>query len=491
MKGSSGICVLDAHVWVACLLSAVRHADAQIKVMTPQWLVSQFGSNRGRVEGSTATFGAPFYGDRVLGRLVYGDSLKNHSHCRADDYEVPEPSTTKKGESGYDQVRLINIVMVRRGKCSFTTKVKVAYEKGAHAVIIVDREDSDLTSKDMSNIIVADDGYGDKIHIPSVLISKDDGNKLIEAVKRSQVIIELAWDLPTDHVVTLDMWMSAASIESMKFLKEFAPKRRTLNEVMIFNPHYAVFSMDGSDPAVYSGLCSDETGRFCAEDPDGNGKISGRDVLDEDVRELCIHESTKVARTSLQDLKSGKGLVEYAAKYWDYMEIFLDRCPLDADNPQDRFGEACSLKVMRQVGINPDEIMQCVMSTKEEKLKHERENPAWSPRAIRINGWRYSGMLNADLLTRAVCSGFVTSPDECDDLIKPRDYFKPFIVQPQDGVKFTTMLSWLAGTAVLGFGCMLLYKRYLKKEMRSTLREEVMLEVQAQMGEYAQLKGSG
>ena len=32
---------------------------------------------------------------------------------------------------------------------------------------------------------------------------------------------------------------------------------------------------------------------------------------------------------------------------------------------------------------------------------------AWSPRAIRINGWRYSGMLEADLVARAVCSGFI------------------------------------------------------------------------------------
>ena len=53
------------------------------------------------------------------------------------------------------QVRLINIVIVRRGNCSFTTKaasfvqfvhastrqVKIAQAKGAHAVIIVDRED--------------------------------------------------------------------------------------------------------------------------------------------------------------------------------------------------------------------------------------------------------------------------------------------------------------------------------------------------------------
>jgi hypothetical protein len=479
---------------LACWLSLALPAIAQVKVMAPQWLITQFGKEsgkgRGRIEGSTATFGAPFYGDRVLGRLVYGESETKANYCSEEDYHIPEPETMKTGKSQYDQVKLINIIMVRRGKCSFTTKVKVAAAKGAHAVIIVDREDSDLTAKDMSNIIVADDGFGDTIHIPSVLISKDDGKKLIDAVKRSQVIIELAWDLPTDHVVTVDMWLSSASTESMKFLKEFAPKRRTLNQVMLFNPHFAVFAMDSSDPAVYSGLCSDQTGQFCAEDPDGSGQITGKDVLDEDVRQLCIHDTTKVARSSLDDLAAGKGIVEYAEKYWDYAEIFLDRCPLDSTSPDKRFGEACSLQVMQEVGIDTQKIMQCFLSTYEEKLKKERDNPAWSPRAVRVNGWRYSGMLNADLLTRAICSGFISEPDECDQLIKPRDPFVPYVVEQVNGVTFGQMMLWLIGTVAVGFTCLLLYKRYLKKEMRSTLREEVMLEVQAQMGEYAQLKGS-
>ena len=38
---------------------------------------------------------------------------------------------------------------------------------------------------------------------------------------------------------------------------------------------------------------------------------------------------------------------------------------------------------------------------------HPDRAEAWSPRAIRINGWRYSGMLEADLVVRAVCSGFI------------------------------------------------------------------------------------
>jgi len=460
--------------------------------MTPEWLVHQFPDAKGRIEGSTATFGAPFYGDRVLGRLVYGPSLKNHTHCREDDYDIPRDDPALRG-SNEQESRLINIVIVRRGKCSFTTKVRIAYEKGAHAVLIVDREDSKLTPKDLANIIVADDGFGDKIHIPSVLITKEDGNRLINAVQRSQVVVELAWDLPTNHVVQTDLWMSSASPASLKFLKEFSPKRRAMNEVMLFQPHYAVFGMDGSDPAVYNELCSDETGKYCAEDPDGAGPITGKEVLREDVRQLCIHELYKVAgRTSMDAMKSGTTIVEYAAKYWDYMEKFGDRCPLEAPNPQDRFGFDCSERLMRDVGIDAAKVGECAGRTQEDKLKHEKENRAWSPRALRVNGWRYSGMLDADLVTRAICSGFINQPSECKDLIAPRNPTGNYFEQPQPqpaGVTLGTLLAWLSGTVAVGCLSMCLYKRYLKSEMRTTLREEVMLEVQAAMGEYSRMQG--
>lgn len=483
-----------AGAWVAVLLALALPVDGQLRVMAPDSLVREFSNARGRITGSTATFGAPFYGDRVLGQLVFAESMKGNTYCTPDDYSAfQEPSTVTSNtniESG--AVRLIKIILVRRGNCSFTTKVKVAYTKGAHAVIIVDREDSKLTSKDMQNIIVADDGYGDDIHIPSVLISYEDGSKLINSAKRSKVVVELAWDIPTNQVVNTDLWMSSASRESLKFLKEFAPKRRVLNEVMIFQPHYAVFGMSQSDPGVYNDLCSDSTGEYCAEDPDGAGPITGKMVLEEDVRQLCIHEMTKVPRTSLEDIQAGSPMVEYAEKFWDYIEKLLDRCPLDADTEEARFGDACSAALMREVGLDAAKVQECVESTRTEKLKHEREFPAWSPRALRINGWRYSGILDSDLVTRAICSGFIKQPAECQTLFAPRNPFEVYSgAQQEAGVSFATLVMWLGGTVLIAFAAMLLYKRYLKKEMRMTLREEVMLEVQAQMGEYRQLMAHG
>lgn len=145
---------------------------------------------------------------------------------------------------------------------------------------------------------------------------------------------------------------------------------------------------------------------------------------------------------------------------------------------------------MQEVNIDFNEVAHCAATTAEIKLKFERDNAAWSPRALRINGWRYSGILDPDLVTRAICSSFIVQPKECQDLIKPRDPFVPFSGDQAPGVSFGTLLGWLFGTLVVAFGALLLYKRFLKKEMRATLREEVMLEVQAQLGEYCRLQGN-
>lgn len=465
-----------------------RQVSAQIHVMSPLSLVKKLGKH-GRVEGSTATFGAPFYGDRVLGRIVYGDSKGEH-HCKDKDYDVPRPDTIHNSpSSSHDQARLINIVMVRRGVCSFVTKVRVAAAKGAHAVIIVDKEDSKLTSKDLQKIIVADDGYGNTIRIPSVLISKQEGQALIDAARAEEIIVELAWDIPTNKVVGVDIWMSSGSHDSQQFLANFADARETLNEVMKFTPHYYVFS---ADPTLggYSGLCSDSSAKYCAEDPDGSGLVTGKNVLDEDVRQLCIHDLTKVPRSK----EAAAPTVFYAEKWWSYVKQLPERCPLDSDNVKTRFGDECAERLLADIGGSDlvDKVKKCMRDTGQKKLEYQRVNRAWSPRAVRVNGWRFNGMLDADLVTRAVCSGFIKRPDECTKLLKPRDPTKRYegSNDKNSGVSVGTVIA--AGAAMCALACIAacVYKRFIEKRMGVQIREEVMLEVKNQMAQYSKLPGN-
>merc|ERR1712072_245978 len=407
-----------------------------------------------------------------------------------DDHELPKLDTVHNSASkSHDRVRIINIVMVRRGECSFVTKVKVASKKGAHAVIIVDKEDSSLTSHDLQNMIVADDGFGSAVKIPSVLISKYDGEPLIAAAKNienGEVTVELVWDVPTDHIVKLDLWMNSAALDSQSFLKKFTETRKTLNEVVKFTPHYHVFS---ADPALsgYSGLCSDPSARYCSEDPDGAGPVSGKDVLEEDVRQLCIHEITRVPRS--RKLGSESPIVFYAEKWWNYVEKFAKRCPVDSQDVAQRFGKECSEKLMEEVGIDVSRVRQCVADTSNAKLVNESElvNKAWSPRALRVNGWRYNGMMDADLVTRAVCSGFVNQPQECESLLKPRDPMAEYTGVSDSGVSSGLLIGSGISLVALCFCMLILYRRFLEKKLRLKIRDEVILEVNDQMLQYNQM----
>jgi len=206
---------------------------------------------------------------------------------------------------------------------------------------------------------------------------------------------------------------------------------------------------------------------------------------------LCIHEVTKVPRVTEGSKKAGLVAgVWFAEKFWEYIEQLVDNCPLDGPDPMNRFGSACSTKLMKLVGIDTDRVEACVKENTTTYLKREREFQAWSPRALRINGWRYSGVLDAELATKAICSGFVEEPAECKALeLSERDPFSDEIgASSHFGLRDGLLL--LGGLSIFLAILMRVYKRFLKKEMRATLREEVMLEVQAQIGEYQKMQES-
>ena len=70
------------------------------------------------------------------------------------------------------------IVVERGGDCSFTTKVRHVEEAGASLAIIIDDKEEDIEMVNM-----ADDGAGAGIRIPSMLISKSDGQKLLGYIR--------------------------------------------------------------------------------------------------------------------------------------------------------------------------------------------------------------------------------------------------------------------------------------------------------------------
>lgn len=67
-----------------------------------------------------------------------------------------------------------------RGECSFVKKVRNMENIGVAVAIIVDDKEENV-----DNIVMSDDGTGGGIRIPSMLVGKDDGRKLITYLERA------------------------------------------------------------------------------------------------------------------------------------------------------------------------------------------------------------------------------------------------------------------------------------------------------------------
>ena len=65
-------------------------------------------------------------------------------------------------------------MMAKRGECSFVQKVRNMENIGVAVSIIIDNQEEII-----DEILMSDDGTGGGIRIPSMLIGKNDGNRLV------------------------------------------------------------------------------------------------------------------------------------------------------------------------------------------------------------------------------------------------------------------------------------------------------------------------
>lgn len=64
-------------------------------------------------------------------------------------------------------------MLIERGNCPFVRKVRNVERAGGKLAIVIDNTDEDI-----KNVVMVDDGNGNGIRIPSMLISRKDGNIL-------------------------------------------------------------------------------------------------------------------------------------------------------------------------------------------------------------------------------------------------------------------------------------------------------------------------
>lgn len=151
----------------------------------------------------------------------------------------------------------------------------------------------------IENILMSDDGTGGGIRIPSMLITRTDGDILIEWVKNAtpaelnQLVVMAEFVMPTNEAnkVSYDFWMTSSSNRAIDFIEDFKPFQQGFEENVNFQPHYVFWECIGCDQRYIESDCYGG-GKYCAVEP-SNDAIKGREIVLEDLRQKCLYDKLK------------------------------------------------------------------------------------------------------------------------------------------------------------------------------------------------------
>lgn len=314
-------------------------------------------------------------------------------------------------------------MLVHRGNCTFVTKVRNVENAGGHVAMIIDNKDEDI-----SRVVMADDGRGQELTIPGVLISKEDGeiltNFYIQNPDRArEIILEVDFEMEhPNNTVNYALYTTADNEMVYKLLTDFLRYQEILDKKTKLNVHYVTYRhplYDSENPSNNSPRpnCLGN-GKYCAS-PGKFGVTDGRNVVHEAIKQKCIYN---YAYSEQND----------PLEYWFYVYNFYMNC-LNSTTPQ--FTRECSATTMKYVGLPEDTINKCIhdsfISNDESERKRENfevsaENKllngdnesrvayllSYIP-SITINGRTFWGSWRADNLFEALCAGFKKKPEVC------------------------------------------------------------------------------
>lgn len=421
-------------------------SSCTLRVYSPPNLAYSFSDNS--IPYSIANFGHIPYGRTLIAPLLVANPILGCSQIDSANSE---------------DIKEAPFIIIRRGDCTFVTKVKNAQSAGAKMAIIVD-DKSDNTE----NITMIDDGFSFSVNIPSIFLTKQHGDILIDLLKspdetKRNIVLTINFEnrLKTGQTDTV-FWLSTSNRNSFRVINEFYPYFKKLKNQIKFTPHYAIWTCHScyiSNFTVFPDNCI-SGGRYCCPDPDGSGPATGAHIVQEDLRQICIFQ-------------------KYEDKWWDYMNKFDSECI------EYQVVEDCSKKVMKEVDIDEKVIQQCFEESfiktgnkvnpltddnillKEERRTFVRNGIQFWP-SVTLNNENYKGNLIGQSIFEATCSFLEKIPEVCYDVLEVK------INEEKEGLNAITVLIVVVSIIVIFFFFLVcIYKRWIKKELSSNMNAQV------------------
>ncbi|CAJ1942356.1 unnamed protein product [Cylindrotheca closterium] len=356
----------------AALLASTEAADEASRSMTSRLMVHiPHSLFRGQgYDHREALFGTPPHGGSIAQPMYYAAS---------DACDTLDPKRGYKARAQYNTP----------WQSPFILMVRNAQRAGAAGVIIADNvclctdpecKNQQGTTCEASVPIMADDGSGSDVSIPSFLIFKKDADLIkAELQKNNPVQLEMSWSLPNPNDrVEYDLWTVPTDSISKTFMQNFRPLANALGSHAQFTPH-----MESLGPS---------------------------DVVRESLRRICIWNN--------YGEEDGVG-----DPWWGYVSEFTAHC----DTPEYFTHDDCVNDAYRYAAIDADAISRCMRdsggtegdsdnSYLKMAVSSQSERGVVVLPSVFVNNLAIRGKMSSTSIFQAVCAEFAegTEPPICN-----------------------------------------------------------------------------
>lgn len=195
-----------------------------------------------------------------IGSLLYDDV--DSDFCEETEKDIKE-------FQGYNPDMQQSFMLVDGSDCSFVSKVRNVEETGAGLAIIIYPVEQDVN---ITNIVMSDDRTGSGIRIPSVLISKTDGDILWDFMETAseedlrdlKVLATFEMNNP-DNRVEYDFWYSSSNDIALDFLHSFYQVDKRFGDKVKMTPRFVFWECKDCEDDFKNEHCFSD-GNYCAID---------------------------------------------------------------------------------------------------------------------------------------------------------------------------------------------------------------------------------
>ena len=305
-----------------------------ITIIGPNDLSSQF--NNKQIEMSFDKIGKSTYDFYTRGELFLDPDSTKIEAC----YDL----TPKIQFSEIKYQENFKILVAKRGSCSFVQKARNAQKAGYSMIIIVNN-----ISTNVKNVIMADDGSGNDIYIPIVIISLEDGIKLINYMENNKstnnrIIAEINFLNKNEEYkrINVKFFFSSSELRAYELFNNLIQYIDKFGSQVNFMPIYVVHRApfyDEENPIRTVNCVS--KGKYCYFPKETTITKDGQAIIMEDLRQKCLYS---ISRNNIN-------------AYFNYAKKFHSEC-LDKKNT--KFDEKCAKNVLKSLELPVGLIDTCM-----------------------------------------------------------------------------------------------------------------------------------